>query len=202
MEADDFALMEGVRSGTSGAFEALVERYQRRLYRLAFGYLHNHEDALDAVQETLVKIYLARLSYRPSAHPFTWAARILANQCIDQIRRRRARVERSLDEAREARAGRDPLEPVSPDEAPPERQARRELGRRLKEAIFALPTRQREIFMLRHFGEMRLEEIAAERGCALGTVKSSLHRAAAAVRHRLERADPDFRRGTPEGETS
>ena len=202
MEEDDFALMEGVSHGRSGAFEALVERYQRRLYRLAFGYLRNHEDALDAVQETFVKIHLARRRYRPSAHPFTWAARILANQCIDQIRRRRVRPEQSLDEAQEDRPGRDPLRLVSREEAPHERQERRELGRRLNEAIFALPPRQREIFMLRHFGEMRLEEIAAARGCPLGTVKSSLHRAAAAIRDHLMRADPSFRERAPEGEAS
>ena len=202
MDEDDFALMEGVRSGRSGAFEALVERYQRRLYRLAFGYLRNHEDALDAVQETLVKIHLARLSYRPRGHPFTWAARILANHCIDQIRHRRVRPEQSLDEARQDRPGRDTLLLVSPEEAPLERQERREIGRRLKEAIFTLPPRQREIFVLRHFGEMRLEEIAAARGCALGTVKSSLHRAAAAIRDHLARTDPAFRRRAPEGETS
>ena len=202
MEEDDFALMAGVRSGRPGAFESLVERYQRRLYRLAFGYLRNHEDALDAVQETLVKIHLARQSYRPSGHPFTWAARILANQCIDQIRRRRVRPEQSLEEIPEDRPGRDIGRLVSPDEAPLERQQRRELGRRLREAIFTLPPRQREIFMLRHFGDMRLEEIAVARGCALGTVKSTLHRAAAAIRDHLVRTDPAFRERAPEGEAS
>jgi len=200
VEPDDFALMDGVKTGESGAFEALVERYQRRLYRVAFGYLRNHEDALDAVQETLVKIYLARQSYRPTAHPFTWAARILANQCIDQSRHRRVRPEQPLDEVPDDATGRDRPGWISQDEAPLDRQERRELGRRLKEAIFTLPPKQREIFMLRHFGEMRLEEIAAARGCALGTVKSSLHRAAAAIRHHLARTDPAFRaRGPEEG---
>ncbi len=193
MEADDFALMEQVQGGSPGAFETLVERYQKRLYRLACGYLHNHEDALDAVQETLVKIYLARQRYRPSAHPFTWASRILANQCIDQIRHRRVRPEQSLEETQEGRPGRGPLPLLSSEEAAQARQERRELGRMLQGAIDTLPPRQREIFMLRHFGEMRLEEIAAALGCALGTVKSSLHRAAAAIRDHLARTDPAFR---------
>ncbi len=200
MEEDDFALMQGVQSERPGAFEALVERYQRRLYRLAFGYLRHHEDALDAVQETLVKIYLARRRYSPRAHPFTWASRILANQCIDQIRRRRVRGEEPLDQAREERPGHDAVLLVSPEKTPA-LQERRELGRLLKQAIFTLPPRQREIFMLRHFGEMRLEEIASARGCALGTVKSSLHRAAAALRDYLARADPAFRDRAPEEET-
>ena len=65
MAADDFGLMEAVRADREGAFERFVERYQRRLYRLAWGYLRQHEDALDAVQEAMVKIYLARHRYRP-----------------------------------------------------------------------------------------------------------------------------------------
>jgi RNA polymerase sigma factor (sigma-70 family) len=64
---------------------------------------------------------------------------------------------------------------------------RRDLRRRVEEAVSRLPETQREIFVLRHFEEMSLEEIAQARGCALGTVKSSLHRAAAAVRDHLLR---------------
>ena len=193
MEADDFALMQKVQDERPGAFEALVERYQRRLYRLACGYLRNHADALDAVQETFVKIYQARASYRPSAHPFTWASRILANHCIDQLRHRRVRPEESLEATVQDGAARVADTLPSREEAPLARQERRELGRLLREAIDTLPLRQKEIFMLRHFGDMRLEEIAAARGCALGTVKSSLHRAATAIRGHLARAHPSLR---------
>ena len=193
MEADDFALMEGVRTDRPGAFETLVSRYQRRLYRMAFTYLRNHEDALDAVQETLVKVYLARARYRPKAHPFTWVSRILANRCIDRLRHRSSRPESSLQEAQEERPGRRPFSPIAEDESPGATQERRELGRLLNDAIGTLPPRQREIFVLRHFEEMRLEDIAAARGCALGTVKSSLHRAAAAIRAHLAKTDAAFR---------
>jgi RNA polymerase sigma-70 factor (ECF subfamily) len=65
----------------------------------------------------------------------------------------------------------------------------REFQRRVEEAVSSLPASQREIFTLRHFEEMSLDEIASARGCALGTVKSSLHRAAAAVRGRLLRGE-------------
>ena len=189
MEVDDFALMEQVQGGRAGAFETLVERYQRRLYRLACGYLRDHEEALDAVQETFVRLYLARARYRPSAHPFTWASRILANHCIDQLRRRRARPETPLPDAWDGSPGESAVPAGPPDETPEALQERRELRARLQAAIDTLPRRQREIFMMRHFGEMRLEEIAASLGCALGTVKSSLHRAATAIRERLERGE-------------
>ena len=200
MEPDDFALMDGIRNDREGAFETLVRRYQRRLYRLACGYLRNHEDALDAVQETLGRIYVARGSYRPDAHPFTWAARILGNHCIDLIRHRRIRPVVSLEAASDRPDGPAPLRLLSPEESPLERQERRELGQKIEEAISTLPATQREIFMLRHFGEMRLEEIAASRGCALGTVKSSLHRATRAIRDYLSRCDPPVTSGTGEGE--
>jgi len=192
--------MDGVRNDRVGAFETLAGRYQRRLYRLAYGYLRNHEDALDAVQETLVKIYVARAGYRPDSQPFTWAARILANHCIDLIRHRRVRPTESLEAAREGRDGRAPFGLLSSEEAPDDRQERRELGRTIRKAIFTLPATQREIFMLRHFGEMRLEEIAAARGCALGTVKSSLHRATRAIRDYLTRIHPPVTLKTRQGE--
>lgn len=184
MEPDDFSLMEGVRTDREGAFERFVERYQRRLYRLAYGYLRHHEDALDAVQEAMVKIYVARRRYRPDSHPFTWASRILVNHCIDRIRQRRARPTESLDRARDDGSGGAALEGIARDD--PHREiVSRDIRRGVEQAIAALPDRQREVFVLRHFEELSLEEIAAALGCALGTVKSSLHRAAAAVRDRL-----------------
>ncbi len=187
MEPDDFAMMEAVRADRADAFETLVKRYQKRLYRLAFGYLRNHEDALDAVQETMVKVYLARERYTPRSHPFTWVSRILANHCIDQIRRRRVRPMESLDhDMPPGETGGDRTPGSSAD--PHIEHERHALRREVERAVADLPDTQREVFVLRHFEEMSLEEIAVARGCALGTVKSSLHRAAAAVRSRILRS--------------
>lgn len=210
MAPDDYALMEGVRADREGAFEEFVGRFQKRLYRLAYGYLRSHEDALDAVQETMVRIYVARSRYRPRSHPFTWASRILANHCIDLIRHRKARPAEPLEAPENGVSRR--LEHASPArDQPHEVHTRREFRQRVEEAVATLPETQRDVFMLRHFEEMKLEEIAAARGCALGTVKSSLHRAAAAVRDRLLKAEsrgcgseaavtPAPADGRPEGE--
>jgi len=186
VQPDDFAMMEAVRADREGAFESFVERYQKRLYRLAWGYLRHHEDALDAVQETMVKIYRARQSYRPESHPFTWASRILANHCLDQLRRRRARPSESLEATQQTSPGRDLLAGDAHD-TPERHQERSEFRSLIEAAVAELPESQRAVFVLRHFEEMSLEEIAAARGCALGTVKSSLHRAAGAVRDQLVR---------------
>lgn len=183
MELTDVELMARIQSGDEASFAEFVNRYQRRFYRLAYGYLHDHDEALDAVQEAFIKIYRARNTWEPRANPYTWAYRIVANQCVDLLRRRKGLATKSLDdeESSESRtladaSAVDPLK-VQLDE---------ENRKMLMEAVLKLPVRQREIIMLRHYEDLSLQEIADLQGCALGTVKSSLHRAIAALREILE----------------
>src|SRR5262245_13503600 len=102
LELDDNGLMRRIQSGDEHAFGQFVERYQKRFYRTAYASLRNREEALDATQEAFMKIFRARLLWRPDANPGTWAYRILLNHCIDRSRRRRLRDGPSLDAAREA----------------------------------------------------------------------------------------------------
>lgn len=183
MDLTDVELMARIQAGDESAFAEFVNRYQRRFYRLAFGYLHDHDEALDAVQEAFIKIYKARHTWEPRANPYTWAYRIVANQCVDLLRRRKGFAAKSLDdeESSESRtladaSAVDPLK-VQLDE---------EDRKMLMEAVLQLPVRQREIIMLRHYEDLSLQEIAELQGCALGTVKSSLHRAINALRTILE----------------
>ncbi len=178
MDPTDVDLMVRIQKDDEGAFSQLVDRYQRRFYRLAYGYLRDHEEALDAVQEAFIKIYRARGSWEPKANPFTWAYRIVANQCVDLLRKRKG-IQVSLDEedSHEARTLTDPrtADPLIV-------QVNREERERIMEAVLMLPPRQREIIILRHYEDMSLQEIAEVQGCALGTVKSSLHRAVATLK--------------------
>ncbi len=183
MEATDADLMARIQAGEEPAFTEFVGRYQRRFYRLAYGYLRDHEESLDAVQEAFIKIYRARHTWEPRANPFTWAYRIVANQCVDMLRKRRGFAAASLDdeESTEAR--------TLADDSVVDPQVLVEWGeqrRRLMAAVMKLPPRQREIIMLRHYEDLSLQEIAAVQGCALGTVKSSLHRAIASLKTILE----------------
>lgn len=178
MDPTDVDLMVRIQKDDEGAFSQLVDRYQRRFYRLAYGYLRDHEEALDAVQEAFIKIYRARGSWEPKANPFTWAYRIVANQCVDLLRKRKG-IQVSLDEedSHEARTLTDTrtADPLIV-------QVNREERERIMEAVLMLPPRQREIIILRHYEDMSLQEIAEVQGCALGTVKSSLHRAVATLK--------------------
>lgn len=183
VDATDAALMARIQEDDEAAFEIFVHKYQRRFYRLAYGYLRQHDEALDAVQEAFIKIHRARASWEPRANPFTWAYRIVANHCIDMLRKRRG-DHYSIDDAEENGRGRELRDDHAVD--PLHEQVRREEAAEVREAIRLLPARQREILVLRHYEGLSLQEIADAQECALGTVKSSLHRALANLKEILE----------------
>lgn len=182
MEASDVALMARIQADDEGAFAEFVGRYQRRFYRLAYGYLHEHEESLDAVQEAFVKIYRARATWEPRANPFTWAYRIVANHCIDLLRKRRGGTW-SIDDTEDGET-RDLHDTRAED--PLRAQIDREDAECVRDAIRRLPARQREIIILRHYEGLSLQEIAEAQSCPIGTVKSSLHRALASLKALLE----------------
>jgi RNA polymerase sigma-70 factor (ECF subfamily) len=148
LEVTDADLMARIQQDDEAAFGEFVQRYQRRFYRLAYGYLHNHEESLDAVQEAFIKIYRARATWEPRANPYTWAYRIVANQCVDLLRKRKGvGAASSLDEddSPEMRtlADTSAVDPLM-------LQVSREESARVMEAVMKLPPRQREIIILRH----------------------------------------------------
>ena len=190
MELTDAELMARIQRDDEAAFAEFVRRYQKRFYRLAYGYLHQHEEALDAVQDAFIKIYRARRTWEPRANPYTWSYRIVANLCVDLIRKRKGFQATSLDDE-ESPEGRTLADTAAVD--PLRLQVEKEERRKVMEAVLQLPPRQREIIMLRHYEDLSLQEIAQAQGCALGTVKSSLHRAIASLKQILERGKADRR---------
>jgi RNA polymerase sigma-70 factor (ECF subfamily) len=182
MEPPDRELMERLARGDRDALAPLMERHHRRLYRIALSYLRNADDALDAVQEVFVKAYVnaARWDARSEVGP--WLTRIAINQSIDGYRRGRRR-----------QAAEEPLElegherPLPAEDPSPERRAMgAEISARIGSALKGLPEKQRAVFVLRHYEQLSLEEIADSMGMSLGTVKSSLHRAVHRLRDRLQ----------------
>ena len=190
MEPTDAELMVAIQRDDEAAFAEFVRRYQRKFYRLAYGYLHQHEEALDAVQESFIKIHRARRTWEPRANPYTWSYRIVANLCVDMIRKRKGQMATSLDDE-ETGLGRTLADAGTVD--PLKLQIDHEERSKVMAAVLKLPPRQREIIMLRHYEDMSLQEIAEAQGCALGTVKSSLHRAIASLKTILERGEASNR---------
>jgi RNA polymerase sigma-70 factor, ECF subfamily len=180
----DRELMGRLAQGDRDALAPLMERYHRRVYRIALAYLRNPDDALDVVQDTFVKAYENAARWSAEADVQPWLTRIAVNQSIDRYRRERRRRQ-SFEPL--AEGDRDE-HAVSEAPSPERHAAGAEAGARIQEALLTLPPRQRAVFVLRHYEERSLEEIASTLGLRLGTVKSSLHRAIHEMRRRLRRA--------------
>jgi RNA polymerase sigma-70 factor, ECF subfamily len=179
-QAIDRMLMERLRGGDREALTALMERHYRRLYRVMLGYLRHADDALDAVQETFVRAFEHAARWNPEAEVAPWLTRIAINQAIDRLRRRKRR-----------QGSEDPLDAPYTRELPGDNPSPdrliwgREIHERLARVLDTLPDGQRSVFVLRHYDQLSLEEIAQTLDIRLGTVKSSLHRALHHVRRRL-----------------
>lgn len=164
------------------AFLASVERRGLRMAELALGH---REDALDAVQEAMMKFVAYR--HRPPAEwpPLFWS--ILRRQVTDRHRRDavRRKVMAVLGRPEEARE--DPLEMLpDPNEDPARRHADGAAWQALGRALRALPRRQREAWMLRELQGLDVAQTAKAMGCSEGSVKTHLSRAMAALRKHLE----------------
>jgi len=180
-EPSDRDLMGRLAAGDREALAPLMERHHHRLYRIALGYLRRPDDALDVVQETFVKAFVHARRWDGGADVAPWLTRIAVNQAIDSYRRskRRQAAEEPLEEG-------SPHVPAGSDPSPERRAMGLEIGERVGAAVRALPERQRAVFVLRHYQDLSLEEIAQTLDMSLGTVKSALHRAVARLRERLE----------------
>lgn len=169
----DRELLARLAGGDRDALAPLVERHNRRLYRVALSYLRNPDDAMDAVQETFVKAFENAARFNPASEVAPWLVRIVVNHSIDVYRktkRRATRVEALEDGDHDSR-----LTAEAP--SPETRAMGHQIGERIRRALDELPVTQRSVFVLRHYQGLSLEEIARTLDLSLGTVKSSLHRA-------------------------
>lgn len=161
--------------------ESVVALYQPRIYRFLLGTLRDHDAAETLTQETFLRAWNARDSFREDCSIVTWLTRIALNLARDHTRTGRFRFwKRAATSAVEASEVADYL---------PGREGTAEshlIARQQVEGIWntvgELSQRQRSIFLLRFMEEMEIPEIAAATGLPLGTVKSHLYRAIAAVR--------------------
>jgi RNA polymerase sigma-70 factor (ECF subfamily) len=187
LEADDRALVLMARNGDRDAFGELVRRHQRRVWMVCRQYVG--VDEADAVaQDSLVKAYTSMVSFDGRAAFSTWLTRIAINTCLDLIRRKKREGLRVV--APDDKGELDAISQVADDEIDPEgRSIQRQAVDRLRECEARLPERQREIFRLRFYAEMDLDEIADSLSVHVGTVKTQLHRAV----HRLRRELGDAR---------
>lgn len=181
MVADE-VLVSACRRGDQDAFATLVERYQGKIYNLAYRLLGNADDAGEMAQEVFCRAYVKLGEFRGEASFSTWLYRIAHNICYDELRRRRRRPVVSLEAETESRTR---LEVPAPQPGPAELCARQAVRERLQQLIATLPPDQRTALVLRDIQDLSYEEMAQVLQCSLGTIKSRLNRARRTLRDKL-----------------
>jgi RNA polymerase sigma factor (sigma-70 family) len=181
---DDDKLIEDALGGDQKAFKELVNRHRASVFHIIFRLVRDKELADDLVQETFMKAFSSLKTYRSEFRFSTWLYKIAANSSIDHLRKKRIRA-LSLDNPITTDDGVIGLEVPDYRHHPEHEMVRREQAISIEEAIDTLPKKYRRVIVARHQEEKSYEEIAAEMGVPVGTVKARIFRARELLKKRL-----------------
>jgi RNA polymerase sigma-70 factor, ECF subfamily len=181
------ALVAEARSGKAEAFEELVNRYKRKIYRLELHLIGNPEDAEDIVQESFLKAFEHLPEFREDSRFYTWIVRIAINQGLMKLRKRRSSKEVEWKEPATEDGEILPREFADWRPNPEQTYAQKELQGILQAAANALPVSFRTVFLLRDVEGLSTEETAEMLGRSAGAVKAQLLRARLRLREELNR---------------
>ena len=184
---DDLDLVQASKNGDVAAFEQLVKRYDRKLFRIAHSVTHNREDAQDAVQEAFLKAYQHLAEFRGDSQFSTWLIRITLNQSLMNLRKQRKTKELSLDEDFATDQDVIPLEVVDWAPSPEQIYGTSELRHILMKTIEELRPILRAVFVLQDLEGLSTDETAEVLNLSQSAVKSRLWRARLQLRERLNK---------------
>ena len=183
--SEELMLVNAARGGDIGAFEQLVRKYDRNVFRIANHITQNREDAEDVVQDAFLKAFQNLGQFQGQSKFYTWLVRIAVNEALMRLRRRRPERMVSLDE--DINTGEDTIPREVADWAPNPEQLynQSELRDILQKTIQGLPPSFRTVFVLRDVEGLSTEETADALNLSIPAVKSRLLRARLQLRERL-----------------
>ena len=185
--SEELVLVRAAKGGDDGAFNELVRRYDRNVFRIAQHITQNREDAEDVVQDAFLKAYTNLQQFQEQSKFYTWLVRIAVNEALMKLRRRRPERTVSLDE--DIQVGEDsvPREVADWSPNPEQNYNQAELREILTRTIQGLPPGFRTVFILRDVEGLSTEETADALELSIPAVKSRLLRARLQLRERLNR---------------
>jgi len=167
---EDIELLRKIRkteSKTNG-FNLLLEKYQEKVYWIIRKMVIDHDDANDLTQDVFVKIWKNIDKFRADAQLFTWIYRIATNECLNFLKKKQRRFFIPWTDAQSELIGKiDNSSLIGGDE----------VQRILQKALLSLPDKQRLVFNLKYFDEMKYEEISEITDTSVGSLKASYHHA-------------------------
>jgi RNA polymerase sigma-70 factor (ECF subfamily) len=179
-ESDSERLIARCRDGDHAAFKELVVRYQKRVYGIAFGMLHNPADAMDITQEVFIRVHQYLGHFKGSSSFYTWIYRIAINLCIDHLRKE-AKGNQTVDynDALDHDCGEEAGDLLSTSwEMNPARALdRKEMSEMIHQALQTLTPNHRAVLMMREVEGLSYSEMAEVMQCNKGTIMSRLFHA-------------------------
>ncbi len=183
MVETDEELVTAFRGGDPSAFDALVERWERKIQGAVYRIMGPGEDARDLTQETFLRAYRGLSTFKSEARFSSWLYQIALNLCRDRLRQKRGRTLVSLDDLDASSAARIQRSGPSAQEVV----EARDLSRLLSNVMAELPEEQREVIVLKEYQGLTFQEIADVLRIPISTVKTRLYRGLVQMREHLER---------------
>jgi len=185
--SQELALVQAAKSGDISAFDELVRRYERNVFRIAQHITQNREDAEDVVQDAFLKAYQNLNQFQGNSKFYTWLVRIAVNEALMKLRRRKSSKTVSMDQDVETEEGTMPREVADWSPNPEQLYNQSELKDILGRTIQGLPASFRTVFVLRDVEGLSTEETAEMLDLSVPAVKSRLLRARLQLRERLNK---------------
>lgn len=187
IDVDDRELILSAQGGNVGAFEQLVQKYDRKVFSIASMYVQSAEDAKDIYQEVFTRVYRGLPKFAFRSEFSTWLYRITTNVCLTHRAKNKKHSHTSLDEGHDEDEGHGShkRDTALNDQSTDQRMVNSEISESVERALESLSPRQRMVFTLRHYEGHKLKEIAAIMKCTEGTVKKYLFTATGKMRSQL-----------------
>lgn len=175
MEIEEAKLIERVKAGDSASFDLLIAGCKTKAYNTALRYLGDEQDALDVLQESLIKVFRSLHQFKGDSKFDTWVYRIVINSCKDFLRKNQKRNQTdSIHKGYGENAW--VLDLPDPGQTPEELLESKEMVQLILACLYRMDSEQKEVIVLRDIQGFSYEEISEILDCSLGTVKSRINR--------------------------
>lgn len=167
-KSNEKSLLQVFKSDPHKGFNAIVPLYQERLYWHVRKMVIDHDDANDIMQNVWVKVWKGLANFRADSGLFTWLYRIATNECLTFLKQKRSKFNSSLSELAEQLPGGELVEGNISGE---------EIQIKLQLAVQSLPSKQKQVFNMRYYGEMKYADMSKILRTSEGALKASYHHA-------------------------
>jgi RNA polymerase sigma-70 factor (ECF subfamily) len=162
------------------AFTLLLKKYQQKVYWHIRRMVLNHDDADDLVQDVFIKVWKNLSNFRQDAQLYTWLYRIASNECITFLNKKKTKNNVSLDELPEQLTDNLNEDNYFSGDA---------IQKKLQQALLTLPEKQKLVFNMKYYDDMKFQEISDVLGTSVGALKASYHLAVKKIEHYLLSTD-------------